>query len=95
VPRQDGVDGLTKHGERRLEGQRVPQEGPEQIVAHGEELWQHALPHRPGEDRPGGTEWRRGAGAGPRDLRRTRTVAAVSGRAPLRSDTGRGDQPAG
>ena len=50
MPRQDGVDGLTKHGERRLEGQRVPQERPEQIVAHGEELWQHALPHGPGED---------------------------------------------
>ena len=50
VPRQDGVDGLAEHGQGRFEGQRVPQERPEQVVAHGKELRQHALPHRPGED---------------------------------------------
>ena len=45
--------------------------------------------------RPGGTGWRRGAGAGPRDLRRTRTAAAVFGPAPLRRNKGRGGQTAG
>jgi len=32
VPRQDGVDGLAEHGERRFKGKRIPQERPEQVA---------------------------------------------------------------
>ena len=49
VPCEDGIDTVLENEYRRLERQRVSQEGSKEIVAHGQEARQDALPHSPSE----------------------------------------------
>jgi hypothetical protein len=51
MPGQDGIDGMLEHRERGFEGQSVPQKGPQEVVAHGEEVGENPFPHCPSEDR--------------------------------------------